>query len=225
MLLPTRLLDLGVVPGYCLKKKSLASVSRNTIRLVSPPNGSTGQYFALSHRWDKNQQLILTRKTMESFEKIILFKSLPKTYQDAIKLTRNLGYRYLWIDSMCIIQDDPEDWVQESAKMASVYHNACCTIAAHIASGDNEGFLHDTIKPVPVMPIMFPHDNYITNLTLASSFSDQVNKSLLSQRGWVFQERILSRRILHFVRHHIFFEDESGVKTDDIGGNGRPLMY
>jgi hypothetical protein len=68
-------------------------------------------------------------------------------------------------------------------------------------------------------------DDRIVINTLASNFGEQVNKSFLSQRGWVFQERILSRRILHFVQYHVFFEDASGVKADDIGGSGRPLMY
>jgi hypothetical protein len=64
---------------------------------------------------------------------------LPKTLQDAIRLTQELGIRYIWIDSICIIQDDKEDWEHESANMLSVYANASLTIAASNGNDSHKG--------------------------------------------------------------------------------------
>lgn len=124
-----------------------------------------------------------------------MVRSLPQTYQDAAIVAVQLGYRYLWIDALCIVQDDPEDWRRESAKMCTVYRNSCCTIFAHTSTQDNDGFLAASRKDPP---------------------QSRCLPSSINSRGWVFQERILSRRILHFVHGGVFFEDASGVYTNRL---------
>lgn len=64
----------------------------------------------------------------------IFLSDLPPLFQDAIIITRQLGLRYLWIDSLCIIQDSLRDWETEAAKMASIYQNSYVTISATDAS-------------------------------------------------------------------------------------------
>jgi hypothetical protein len=160
---------------------------------------------------------------MESFHDKIPFKSLPKTFQDAVIVTRKLGYHYLWIDALCILQDDLQEWQKEAPKMASIYHNSTCTIAAHTAKSDREGFLAVSFERIS--SIKLTSRPQFSSLYLGGSFKDQVNESFLTQRGWVFQERILSRRILHFTRHRVFFEDGSGVQTIDAGVSRTPLTH
>src|SRR5438034_1924444 len=70
-------------------------------------------------------------------------RALPKTFQDAVLLTRALGVRYLWIDSLCIIQDDEKDWKRENPKMGEVYQYATITIAAAHARDSSEGCFYE----------------------------------------------------------------------------------
>lgn len=80
-----------------------------------------------------------TKSTLEDRKCLIMISDLQKTHQDAIKVSRELGVRYLWIDSICICQDDCESWEQESAQMLSIYSHAYLTIAAASAKDSSEG--------------------------------------------------------------------------------------
>ncbi len=103
--LPTRLLDLG---------KS----STNEIVLTGTKHLSkTVQYATLSHRWGIQQPQKTTKASLLARFPDIRIQYLPSTYQDAISVCRALSIRYLWIDSLCIVQDDIEDWQRESANM------------------------------------------------------------------------------------------------------------
>jgi Heterokaryon incompatibility protein (HET) len=232
--LPTRVLDVGKFAkrGFLRRPSSRGT----SIRLVTPKIGATGQYLTLSHRWGSSQHFTLTSASSNSFHESIPFESLPKTFQDAVSVTRELGYQYLWIDALCIVQDDLQEWFQEAPKMASVYHNSTCTIAAHSAKNDNEGFLAAAFEPTPLLHFArrTRTDGARSSgwwslapgsIFLGSSFNDEVNESFLSRRGWVFQERILSRRILHFTRHHVFFEDGSRVQTLDMSTSHSPWTH
>lgn len=128
-LLPTRVLDL----------ESPTSPSQLCLVLGQ---GSTASYVALSHCWGGSQPLKLTLSTLEEFQMNISLSTLPKTFLDAVSVTRSLGFRYLWIDSLCIIQDSKADWDSECAKMIDVYKNAAVTLAGPAATGCNSGFLH-----------------------------------------------------------------------------------
>ncbi|KAL1602489.1 hypothetical protein SLS60_005905 [Paraconiothyrium brasiliense] len=86
-------------------------------------------YAALSHRWGDEQPLRLLKENLDSFRKSIEWSKLPKTFQDAIVFARKLGIEYIWIDSLCIIQDSKEDWFEQSGKMAGIYEHATVTLA------------------------------------------------------------------------------------------------
>ncbi|KAF2180235.1 HET-domain-containing protein [Zopfia rhizophila CBS 207.26] len=122
--LPTRLLD--VMP--------------RSVRLYES-RGENGHYVCLSHCWGARTTLQTTTGIVNKFKRNIPWKILPKTFKDAINFTRRLGLRYIWIDSLCIIQDDqsiPSDWQRESAKMASIYQRSHVTLAAS-SSPDSHG--------------------------------------------------------------------------------------
>lgn len=115
-------------------------VEPDTIRLYVPSNGETGRYIALSHCWGGSTPTMTTKKTLNPFIKSIP-TPLPKTFQDAVITTKALGIPYLWIDSLCIVQDSPEDWSEQAPQMAAVYGNAYIVIAADAASDSTQGFL------------------------------------------------------------------------------------
>jgi hypothetical protein len=124
--LPTRVLDLN------------ESTHSQLITLVET-KGRVGRYVALSHCWGLSHRIKTTKSTIEAHKKGILFTMLPKTFQDAIVSSRKLGIRYLWIDTLCIIQDDMKDWELESSKMGEVYANSYITIAASSSIDDSSG--------------------------------------------------------------------------------------
>lgn len=127
---PTRLLDVG----------SHASSSSNDIKLVDTNTiALKGPYVTLSHCWGGASITKLSKATKQQF--LDKLPALPKTYQDAVIVARKLHVRYLWIDSLCIIQDDPEDWATESLLMDQVY-NALLNIAATAASDSRGGLFH-----------------------------------------------------------------------------------
>ena len=126
MTMPGRLLDLET------------EFNNPTIRLVKPDAGFTTPYMTLSHRWGNVHPCkTITTNLSERFCEIKM-KELPKTFQHAVIITRRLGIRFLWIDSLCIVQDDPYDWEIEASKMASIYSGSYLTIMA-VSSVDSRG--------------------------------------------------------------------------------------
>lgn len=127
---------------------------------------------------------------------------MPKTFRDAVFVARFLGVRYLWIDSLCIVQDDRDDWERESAQMSSIYKRAYLTIAALRAGSDSEGFLHPRepasarscfAQGVHIYPAVENHCHYDDKW-----FGGIIAREPLSLRGWTLQERYLSRRMLSY---------------------------
>ncbi|ORY13348.1 heterokaryon incompatibility, partial [Clohesyomyces aquaticus] len=102
------------------------------VKLVETKEGQTGCYVALSHCWGspENHPLETTKENYGERLAGVPLENLPKTFRGVVKITNHIGVKYLWIDSLCIIQDDTEDWKQEAAKMGAVYEYARLTIAA-----------------------------------------------------------------------------------------------
>lgn len=161
------------------------------------------EYVALSHCWGISQPLKTVRGNIDSHRKGIPLKSLPATFRDAVKVTKMIGLRYLWIDSLCILQEkDKEDWEREANQMGKVYGSAELVLAATVASSPDAGFLRNrpefdlghasalmdgqTIPIESKYHLIFEHDSIYTG------------NGPLDRRAWAFQERLLARRYLAY---------------------------
>lgn len=205
--LPTRLLDLG-------------ENDSQSIRLIESNEGTlaTGQYIALSHRWGdlKCSQRVCTYKGNINQRKAhIPFAELPANFKDAVRVTRALGVRYLWIDSLCIIQKCERDWAAEAGKMESVFSNAYCTIAASSATSSLVGFLNERGQR-DVIRVPLPGEGSLYLAEHIDNFRADVENSVLSSRGWVFQERALSRRTIYFTSTQIYWECGNGIVCETL---------
>jgi hypothetical protein len=180
-LLPTRVIDVR---------------NQGRLRLYDTGKYEHGYYIALSHRWDDNTERCKTTKDniRDRLERLDP-TTLSKTFQEAVFLTRELGIQFLWIDSLCIIQGHDGDWDRESMDMERVFASAYCTIAAS-PDKETDGFLHRS---------------HITPMGESANFDQDVGNSVLNQRGWVLQERALSRRTIHFTVKQTYWECESAV--------------
>jgi hypothetical protein len=159
-------------------------------------------YVALSHRWSSSRVLQLTTTNINAFERVIPVESLSDSFREAIELVNALDIPYIWIDSLCIVQDSLDDWERESAQMGSVYKNCVLNIAA-TGDADLGGGLFQTRDPVWVTPagIRVRHEWHNRNYAIRLSgniWEEWVTNSPLNKRGWVFQERLLSPRTIHF---------------------------
>jgi hypothetical protein len=101
------------------------------------------EYLTLSHCWGKDQIFRLLETNIDQLRKAIPTNRLPQTFQQAIALTKRMGHRYIWIDSLCIIQDSEDDWHYESSRMGDVYKNSFCNISATAAEDGRMGLFFE----------------------------------------------------------------------------------
>ena len=116
-------------------------------------HGSHGHYTSLSHCWGSPDLRPLTTTISTSQDRLhgIEIRTLPKSFQDAISVTRATGIRYLWIDSLCIVQDDQDDWLEQSQQMGTFYERSRFTIAVADALNSHHGlFRTPSRKAVPI---------------------------------------------------------------------------
>jgi hypothetical protein len=146
---------------------------------------------------------------------------MTKTFQDAVVITRALGIQYLWIDSLCILQGDKDDWEIECSKMAEVYSNSYLTVAA---AGANDGSVGCFVaRPTrKYSSFDYTFSNGLTGQVYAFMLplerfriEVELRDQPLTSRGWVVQERILSPRTLFYCLDQIYFECKEGVKGED----------
>ncbi|KAL8397220.1 hypothetical protein RB594_004077 [Gaeumannomyces avenae] len=215
--LPTRCVDVGSLgDGDALRLADTA--------------GQTGAYATLSHRWGADTALSQTT-TLNRAARADGFSAsgLPKTFRDAVDVARRLGVRHLWIDSLCIIQGEggSDDWAREAGRMAGYYQGSLVTLAAAAEGGglfepgrtssrqfgrrlvrlpfrDRVGTPRGEFYVFPAEPV-------------APRFEAEVRDSALMSRGWVFQEWMLSRRIVYFAELGVYLECQSGQPRNSYG--------
>ncbi|KAJ4206644.1 hypothetical protein NW767_002930 [Fusarium falciforme] len=164
---------------------------------------------------------MLKHELVDAFYSDIPFTAIPTTFQDAIKLASTLDIQYIWIDSLCIIQDSKEDWDIEAAHMASVYSQAYVTISATAAKDSSAGLKQDSMlkHPCEITPTWtgFEDSEMPTTTTMRlidrSAFCDQVLSQPLFRRGWVFQEWILSPKTLHVASDQLWWTSASDMTS------------
>ncbi|KAH7372290.1 heterokaryon incompatibility protein-domain-containing protein [Pyrenochaeta sp. MPI-SDFR-AT-0127] len=195
---PSRLLDVG-------------TDSHSKIRLcITAETKIESPYATLSHCWGNAKIPRLELAKRNSFEQGILLEDLPETFKNAVLATRRLGIRYLWIDSLCIIQDCVEDWRYEASMMANVYLNGCINISAG-ASSDSHGGLFRSRDPATL------RRRYATGDLIGEPgkkflvvepyvWVRRVLDSPVNQRAWVLQERLLAPRTIHYSSPELFWE-------------------
>lgn len=175
------------------------------------------EYVTLSHCWGQKEFFTLRRNNLQQAQMALTIHELPKVFQDAFHATLQLGYTYIWIDSLCIVQDSKDDWLAESALMGDIYKYSSCNIAATGFSDGGKGFFATrTLDDVscPTITTQWQGKWRYTNEPKAGTyflcdtnlFSGQVNEAPLNRRAWVLQERVLSPCVLHFGNKQVFWE-------------------
>ncbi|KIW43955.1 uncharacterized protein PV06_05001 [Exophiala oligosperma] len=205
-----------------LPKRVIDVSDLSTLRLVETTKDSRGRYVALSYCWGKVQEFQTTTETIQ--EKLDGFapSALPQTLQDAATITNALGIEFLWVDSICILQDDQVDKMTQVNHMAEIYKHSTVTLSASKADDASKGFLLDEANPDTglwknLVPLAFPLPE-----PTASCIDDVFNKprtvfgtiwlcdedrgmmesfrSPVDRRGWCLQEKLLSSRLLSYGR-------------------------
>jgi serine/threonine protein kinase len=232
---PTRVIDVGTEAIPTLRLVESASLPQSErLRL---------KYAALSHPWGSSpphRHFVTTIGNFDSHKKEIP-DNLPETLADAVKTTRSLGIRYLWIDSICIKQGRDGDFTQEADRMETVFSSAYCVIAATRAEGSTSGFLQrkstlefdakvgpgeerpkyvcfpDRDSEGKVNGVIFVHDR-------VDDFDRDVLQGPLNQRAWVFQERALARRSIHFADNQTYWECGEGIRCEALSKMRNPRV-
>ena len=223
--LPKRVIDVG------------EAVGAKQISLWESDNAPT-RYVALSHCWGKKSLITTTTETLPDRITSIPWSELSQTFQDAVLITQWLGVRYLWIDSLCILQDSVVDWQDQSSKMAEVYENSHATLVATYAQDGSEGCLNSLhsrpelrfdyqvatarldrpLEPVQCSVFVRPKFTHYrfeeSKLQNRSPRGGEDEHYPLLSRAWCFQERVLARRVLHFTRDEMIFECHEGFQCE-----------
>ncbi|KAK4243759.1 HET-domain-containing protein [Corynascus novoguineensis] len=197
--IPTRLIDISnpACPRLSLSIERASST------------GGIVEYATLSHCWGKGggaNIATLTSSALNEFRELIPDAALPKTYRDAIHATWVLGFRYLWIDSLCIVQDSAEDWARESAMMSQVYRGASLNIAATSSKDAGPGAAGEAADGAAGGM----REGTLYGLYPGTFDWISAKKDRLRRRAWVVQERFLSRRTLHLAQGQVFWECDEG---------------
>ncbi|KAI0812918.1 HET-domain-containing protein [Xylaria sp. FL0064] len=210
-----------------------------------------GRYACLSHCWGQERPLMTTSQTLRNHMEELNWDCIPATFQDAIHVCRKLRIRYIWIDSLCIIQDSLEDWERESSKMADIYRNSYVTIAA-ASSKDSRGGLsldkprraQTTLKgttstgksySIHVQCSIMPHFymdkktpkeaiQHPISPTTARDYAGVLGVFPLLTRGWVLQERLLSPRFLQFGKDELLWDCRESMLCE-CGQRSADLPY
>jgi len=230
--MPTRLLDLQL------------DGRDDQVALVDGRSLSSVCYVTLSHRWGKDSPpLQTTTENQTSHRKGILISKLPKTFQHAVSMARSLKLRYLWIDSLCILQDSELDKAIELPLMGAYYYGSFCNISAESAEDSSGGLFYPRngicLRPQSLtcqignLSSKYQKWTVTPDLDNLYSLRESIStESVLHERAWIFQEQIFSTRTIHFGKGTFYFSCFSlfasetlpkGVPFDD--GEASMLSY
>lgn len=166
-------------------------------------------YTALSYCWGGDQPQKTTKRRISSGDLVLDWEVLPASIQDAVRVTAGLGYSYLWVDSLCIVQDDDSDKAKQIAQMPQIYTSAVVTIVASRAERAVDGFLHnidlDSATEFAVkLPFRCPGSAADGSIFVAKMRNAQDSEPI-DYRGWTLQERYLSPRVLEYTSNQLLW--------------------
>lgn len=171
-------------------------------RMCLVPSPKKASYVALSYVWGKITMLKTKRDNLAALRKINglgqVMDKIPTTILDALKLVRLLGERYLWVDSLCIIQDDTEFLQNHLSKMAAIFEHATLTIVAADGSDASHGLCGISRPRTGQSPVL----RLTRTMSVTAWHRDPLVGHVWSTRGWTMQEQLFSRRML------VFFDDK-----------------
>lgn len=195
---------------------SVSSDQEPVLSLQEPSAGTFGKYIALSHCWGMDPVFSTTRGNFSQLCTRINFLDLPLTFCDAVRCAQELGISHVWIDSLCIIQDDLLDWEVESAKMTSIYHDAYLVIAAGSSTSAEGGLLYERPDVIRGRPLESKEGSGVLDLLVQDEvphahglFPSAMVRSPISTRAWCMQEQILARRSVSFFKEELIWECHS----------------
>ncbi|KAF2493580.1 HET-domain-containing protein [Lophium mytilinum] len=198
----------------------------------------SGNYITLSHCWGIGQNILrTTTSNLKAHQNSIPWSSLPKTFQEAVAITRALGLRYLWVDALCIVQDDAIEYAEQSLQMAEIYSNSFLTVAATSSPDSTYGCILPKKQPFKVQATdskgslykiyvreqpshysfkgQFNEDDHMNDWVIPFNCSDEANRETpLLKRAWAFQERLLSPRVLHFTWSEMILECREAIQCE-----------
>ncbi len=176
-------------------------------------------YGALSYCWGTEQPQQTTSANLQAHKAGIAVSILPRTIHDAIRVSRALGLKYLWVDSLCIIQDSASHKQLELRIMGAIYHNAYVVISAASAATCNDGFLQDRLPPRNSLRVPFGDNGSVQiHPKLHTRILNMDHDNALYERAWAYQESFMARRILEFTSNEVIW---SCVKTGKDGSDRR----
>lgn len=201
----------------------------------------TGPYTTLSHCWGESRIFTTTTTNIESLKKHIPLLDLPKTFRDALQFTNSIGISYIWIDSICIIQDSIKDWEFESRTMLRVYRHAECNLAAAVSEDSHAGLFSErdhailpsgwfesenNIPELKGLHCAVPQTGYgdicegrsCRNKYWKNEFEKEIGSSRLLGRGWIYQERAASNRVVAFGQDQVFWDCSELLESDILPG-------
>ncbi|KAH7319131.1 heterokaryon incompatibility protein-domain-containing protein [Rhexocercosporidium sp. MPI-PUGE-AT-0058] len=196
--LPTRVIDVGTKDSDPFLYTSL---------------GENADYITLSYAWGGDVLSKTTKSNLRERQQAIHEATLPQAFWDAFFIARELKIQYIWIDALCIVQDDPEDWSRESVLMSHIYENCTLTISATKSSKCESGFLQARENLEQDIGAYLDGFKRSLFVRVAQSNVHQI-QGPLNYRGWTFQERFLSPAVLHFTDDGIYWECRSMCVND-----------
>jgi hypothetical protein len=232
----------------CNQYQKGPSILPSRVINVGPPDGSQepflysnggrhDYYLTLSHRWGDYEAIRTTQGNLEGRSRLISMDALPKTFRHAMIITRKLGLRYLWIDTLCIVQDDPSDWKREASNMAHIFSNSLLTIAAAADNCYDHGIFRKRARQRNrpcALDLRLSHRQRALFQKPGQLFAfGNRHKSgdvarppgELDKRAWILQEQLLSPRVLYYTSGELFWDCVS-IKASESYPTGIPdLLY
>jgi hypothetical protein len=200
--------------------------------------GRYGCYATLSYCWGSVGQEKLTSTNLESFTKALPLATLSKTATDAIMICKILQIQYLWVDALCILQDDEKDWVHQSKQMRQIYSESFLTLAASSTAECSEGIFTSQSRASQRIKMKLKNQSIYAHFSPSShldhigpfltkesadlkTWHSQMELLPLCRRSWALQERVMSNRVLYYTKQEMWWECNMHIQCE-CGGPTKP---